>query len=139
MEKRWEIKEQPNNEVVKDLRESLNISEVLAILLAQRGITNFAQAKSYFNPSLDELHDPFLMKGMSDAVSRIKNAIDDEENILIFGDYDVDGTTAVTLFYEFLTSIYSKVFFYIPDRNNEGYGISQQSIDFAIQQHGYNV
>ena len=133
MEKRWEIKEQPNTEVVKDLRESLNISEVLAILLAQRGITNFAQAKSYFNPSLDELHDPFLMKGMSDAVSRIKNAIDDEENILIFGDYDVDGTTAVTLFYEFLTSIYSKVFFYIPDRNNEGYGISQQSIEFAVQ------
>lgn len=132
MEKTWEIKEQATTEVIKDLRESLNISEVLAILLAQRGITNFSQAKSYFNPSLKELHDPFLMKGMSDAVSRIKNAIDDEENILIFGDYDVDGTTAVTLFYEFLTSIYSKVFFYIPDRNNEGYGISQQSIQFAV-------
>ena len=117
MEKTWEIKQLPSAEIISDLQQSLNISEALAILLAQRGITNFAQAKSYFNPSLDELHDPFLMKGMSDAVSRIKNAIDDEENILIFGDYDVDGTTAVTLFYEFLTSIYSKVFFYIPDRD----------------------
>ena len=132
MEKTWDIKQQPSTEIINDLQQSLNISETLAILLAQRGITDFEQAKSYFNPSLDNLHDPFLMKGMADAVSRIKNAIDDEENILIFGDYDVDGTTAVTLFYEFLTSIYSNVFFYIPDRNNEGYGISQQSIDFAL-------
>ena len=133
MEKTWEIKQLPSAEIISDLQQSLNISEALAILLAQRGIVNFDQAKSFFNPTLDDLHDPFLMKGMADAVSRIKNAIDDEENILIFGDYDVDGTTAVTLFYEFLTSIYSKVFFYIPDRNNEGYGISQQSIDFAIE------
>ncbi len=134
MERKWEIKEQCSAEIIDDLQQSLKISEVLAILLAQRGVESFEQAKNYFNPSLDDLHNPFLMKGMTDAVSRIKNAIDDEENILIFGDYDVDGTTAVTLFYEFLTSIYSKVFFYIPDRNNEGYGISQQSIDFAIQQ-----
>ena len=133
MEKTWEIKQLPSAEIISDLQQSLNISEALAILLAQRGIVNFDQAKSFFNPTLDDLHDPFLMKGMADAVSRIKNAIDDEENILIFGDYDVDGTTAVTLFYEFLTSIYSKVLFYIPDRNNEGYGISQQSIDFAIE------
>lgn len=132
MEKTWDIKQQPSTEIINDLQQSLNISETLAILLAQRGITDFEQAKSYFNPSLDNLHDPFLMKGMADAVSRIKNAIEDNENILIFGDYDVDGTTAVTLFYEFLTSIYSNVFFYIPDRNNEGYGISQQSIDFAL-------
>ena len=132
MEKTWEIKQLPSAEIISDLQQSLNISEALAILLAQRGIVNFDQAKSFFNPTLDDLHDPFLMKGMADAVSRIKNAIDDEENILIFGDYDVDGTTAVTLFYEFLTSIYSNVFFYIPDRNNEGYGISQQSIDFAL-------
>ena len=123
MERKWEIKEQCSAEIIDDLQQSLKISEVLAILLAQRGVESFEQAKNYFNPSLDDLHNPFLMKGMTDAVSRIKNAIDDEENILIFGDYDVDGTTAVTLFYEFLTSIYSKVFFYIPDRNNEGYGI----------------
>lgn len=112
MEKTWDIKQQPSTEIINDLQQSLNISETLAILLAQRGITDFEQAKSYFNPSLDNLHDPFLMKGMADAVSRIKNAIEDNENILIFGDYDVDGTTAVTLFYEFLTSIYSNVFLY---------------------------
>ena len=133
MEKTWEIKQLPSAEIISDLQQSLNISEALAILLAQRGIVNFDQAKSFFNPTLDDLHDPFFFFFLADAVSRIKNAIDDEENILIFGDYDVDGTTAVTLFYEFLTSIYSKVFFYIPDRNNEGYGISQQSIDFAIE------
>ena len=132
MEKIWEIKQQPSNEIISRLQQSLDISEALAILLTQRRIENYDEAKSFFNPSLADLHDPFLMKGMADAVSRIKNAIDDQENILIFGDYDVDGTTAVTLFYEFLTSIYSKVLFYIPDRNNEGYGISQQSIDFAL-------
>ncbi|MEG0696140.1 MAG: DHH family phosphoesterase, partial [Algoriella sp.] len=133
MEKIWEIKQQPSNEIISRLQQSLDISEALAILLTQRGIGNYDQAKSFFNPSLADLHDPFLMKGMADAVSRIKNAIDDQENILIFGDYDVDGTTAVTLFYEFLTSIYSKVSFYIPDRNAEGYGISIQSIDFAAE------
>ena len=132
MEKTWEIRQKPSAEIISDLQQSLNISEALAILLVQRGIESYDEAKSFFNPSLDELHDPFLMKGMADAVSRIKNAIEDEENILIFGDYDVDGTTAVTLFYEFLTTIYSKVFFYIPDRNTEGYGISQQSIEFAL-------
>lgn len=133
MEKKWEIKKQPSTEIVSHLKKELNISEALAILLTQRGINDYDNAKSYFNPSLENLHDPFLMKGMADAVSRLKNAIDDQENILIFGDYDVDGTTAVTLFYEFLTSIYSKVFFYIPDRNNEGYGISKESIDFAVE------
>ena len=99
MERKWEIKEQCSAEIIDDLQQSLKISEVLAILLAQRGVESFEQAKNYFNPSLDDLHNPFLMKGMTDAVSRIKNAIDDEENILIFRDYDVDGTTAVTLFY----------------------------------------
>lgn len=133
MEKIWEIKQQPSNEIISRLQQSLDISEALAILLTQRRIENYDEAKSFFNPSLADLHDPFLMKGMADAVSRIKNAIDDQENILIFGDYDVDGTTAVTLFYEFLTSIYSKVSFYIPDRNAEGYGISIQSIDFATE------
>ena len=133
MEKIWEIKQQPSNEIISRLQQSLDISEALAILLTQRRIENYDEAKSFFNPSLADLHDPFLMKGMADAVSRIKNAIDDQENILIFGDYDVDGTTAVTLFYEFLTSIYSKVSFYIPDRNAEGYGISIQSIDFAAE------
>ncbi len=133
MEKKWQIKQQPAAEVVDELRKSINVSEALAILLAQRGITSFELAKLYFNPSLDELHNPFLMKDMDVAVSRLHWAIENNENILIFGDYDVDGTSAVTLFYEFLTSIYSRVFFYIPDRNTEGYGISLQSIDFAVE------
>ena len=135
MEKKWQIKEQPLPEVVEEVRNTLNVSESIAILLAQRGITDFDTAKSFFNPSLEELHDPFKMKDMDVAVSRIKWAIDNEEKILIFGDYDVDGTTAVTLMYEFLSSIYPHVSYYIPDRNNEGYGISYQSIDYAIAQN----
>ncbi|MBF0596918.1 single-stranded-DNA-specific exonuclease RecJ [Faecalibacter rhinopitheci] len=133
MDKIWQIKELPTAQVVEDLRNVLNVSETTAILLAQRGITDFDKAKSFFNPSLDKLHNPFKMKDMDVAVSRIKWAIDNEENILIFGDYDVDGTTAVTLVYEFLSSIYSQVSYYIPDRNNEGYGISYQSIDHAVK------
>ena len=132
MDKKWQIKEQPTTEVVESIRTTLSVSETTAILLAQRGITDFEKAKSFFNPSLKDLHNPFLMKDMDVAVSRIKWAIDNEENILIFGDYDVDGTTAVTLVYEFLSSIYSNVTYYIPDRNNEGYGISYQSIDHAV-------
>jgi len=132
MEKKWQLKKQPTAEVVEKLRSVLNVSETIAILLAQRGINDFDEAKAFFNPSFDELHDPFKMKDMDVAVSRIKWAIDNEEKILIFGDYDVDGTTAVTLMFEFLSSIYSNVTYYIPDRNNEGYGISYQSIDHAI-------
>lgn len=131
MEKKWHIKEQPAAEVVEALRKDINCSEALAILLIQRGLNSIELAKSFFNPSLSELHNPFLMKDMDVAVSRLRWAIENQENILIFGDYDVDGTSAVALFYEFLTSIYSQVFFYIPDRNSEGYGISTQSIDFA--------
>ena len=133
MEKKWQIKSQPATDVVDHLRNALNVSETIAILLAQRGITTYDLAKSFFNPSFNELHDPFKMKDMDVAVSRIKWAIDNEEKILIFGDYDVDGTTAVAMMYEFLSSIYSNVMYYIPDRNNEGYGISYQSIEFAIQ------
>lgn len=132
MDKKWQIKEQPDLSLVEKIREQLNVSETIAILLAQRGITDFDKAKSFFNPSFEALHDPFKMKDMDVAVSRIKWAIDNDENILIFGDYDVDGTTAVALMYEFLSSIYSNVTYYIPDRNNEGYGISYQSIDHAI-------
>lgn len=132
MDKKWQIKQQPTTEVVDSIRTTLSVSETTAILLALRGITDFDKAKSFFNPSLKDLHNPFLMKDMDVAVSRIKWAIDNEENILIFGDYDVDGTTAVTLVYEFLSSIYSNVTYYIPDRNNEGYGISYQSIEHAV-------
>ena len=131
MQKKWVIKEHGNRELVRNLSEVLNIDENLANLLVQRGITTFEEARSFFRPVLNNLHDPFLMKDMDKAVERIEKAIKDKEQILVFGDYDVDGTTAVALIYTFLKNIYDKVHFYIPDRYEEGYGISLKSIDFA--------
>src|SRR5690606_5232869 len=103
----------------------------IAYLLVQRGIETFEQAKAFFRPSLHELHDPFLMKDMNPAVSRIETAIANHENILVYGDYDVDGTSAVALMSSYLLSYYPNVTTYIPDRYNEGYGISFQGIDYA--------
>jgi single-stranded-DNA-specific exonuclease len=111
----------------------LNIDHNLANLLVQRGIKTFEEARSFFRPSLEELHDPFLMKDMDKAVERIEKAIANNEKILVYGDYDVDGTTAVALVYTFLKSIYNPVDFYIPDRYDEGYGVSIKSIDFAFE------
>ena len=133
MNKRWVLKEQGEATVVQHLSEVLNVDHNIANLLAQRGITTFEQARSFFRPSLDELHDPFLMNDMDKAVRRIKKALADNEKILVYGDYDVDGTTAVSLVYTFLKSIYSDVDFYIPDRYDEGYGVSYKSIDFAVE------
>jgi len=107
------------------------IDKTLAKVLVQRGITTFEEAKNYFRPSLEDLHDPFLMKDMDIAVARIDTAIENKENILIYGDYDVDGTTAVSLVYSYLKTFYPNVITYIPDRYAEGYGISYQGIDFA--------
>lgn len=131
MLKRWIIKEKADKEVVDHLSRVLNIDESLANLLAQRGISTFEEARSFFRPDLKQLHDPFLMKDMEKAVERIEKAIAYKEQILVFGDYDVDGTTAVALIYTFLKNIYDKVHFYIPDRYEEGYGVSYKSIDFA--------
>ncbi|MBE9481954.1 MAG: single-stranded-DNA-specific exonuclease RecJ [Bacteroidetes bacterium] len=131
MEKRWHIKKQGDAESVKLLAEKLNINNHLANLLVQRGITDFEGAKNFFRPQLSDIHDPFLMKDMDKAVQRIKDAIKNNEKILVYGDYDVDGTTAVALVYLYLKNIYSNVDFYIPDRDTEGYGISIQGIDFA--------
>jgi len=131
MEKKWIIKEQGDKEVVAHLSEVLNIDVSLANLLAQRGISTFEEAKTFFRPELQNLHDPFLMKDMDKAVERIEKAIASKEQILVFGDYDVDGTSAVALIYTFLKNLYDKVHFYIPDRYEEGYGISVKSIDFA--------
>lgn len=131
MEKRWKIKAQGDAETVKKLSGELNISEMLANLLVQREIKTFDEAKKFFRPSMNDLHDPFLMKDMDKAVSRIQQAIRNKENILVYGDYDVDGTTAVALMYTFLSSFYDNVSFYIPDRYKEGYGISYTGIDFA--------
>ena len=128
---RWTLKPKPEQEKVKQLSQELKIDEVIAALLVQRGIETYDQAKKFFRPSLNDLHDPFLMKDMDKAVQRIEKAISEEENILIFGDYDVDGTTAVSLVSSYLLSFYPNVATYIPDRYEEGYGVSYQGIDFA--------
>ncbi len=131
MEKRWVLKEQGETGAVESLAQALNVNNELANLLVQRGINSFEEAKNFFRPQLQDLHDPFLMKDMDLAVERIEQAIEKNEKILIYGDYDVDGTTAVSLVYTYLNSFYSNIDFYIPDRYAEGYGISYQAIDFA--------
>lgn len=128
---RWTLKPKPNLETVQYLQQALQVNEPVAALLAQRGIETYEQAKDFFRPSLSHLHDPFLMKDMQKAVERIEKAIVNNENILVYGDYDVDGTTAVSLMSSYLKSEYPNVATYIPDRYGEGYGVSFQSIDFA--------
>ncbi|MBK7131747.1 MAG: single-stranded-DNA-specific exonuclease RecJ [Bacteroidales bacterium] len=133
MEKRWVVKERGETAVVKQLAGALGVSDSLANLMVQRSITSADEAKAFFNPSLDYLHDPFQMKDMNIAVDRISTAIKKNERILVYGDYDVDGTTAVALMYSFLKDQYSNVEYYIPDRYKEGYGVSFQGLDFAYQ------
>ncbi|MDI1304058.1 MAG: single-stranded-DNA-specific exonuclease RecJ [bacterium] len=128
---RWTIKSKPSEDTVKHLAQALNVEDFVATLLVQRGIETFEDAKRFFRPSLDDLHDPYLMKDMEKAVERIENAIENQENILVFGDYDVDGTTAVSLVSSYLRTYYPNVATYIPDRYDEGYGISFKGIDFA--------
>ncbi|RLD43717.1 MAG: single-stranded-DNA-specific exonuclease RecJ, partial [Bacteroidetes bacterium] len=134
MDMRWVQKKHDDNEIVNSLSEALNINGHLAKLLMQRGVKTFDEAKSYFRPSLEDLHDPFLMKDMDKAVDRIITAVKKGEKIMIYGDYDVDGTTAVSLVYSFFRTFYKKVEFYIPDRYSEGYGISYKAIDFACSE-----
>ncbi len=131
MEKRWVVKEKGETAVVKQLASALNVSDSLANLMVQRNITSAMEAKAFFSPSLEYLHDPFLMKDMNIAVDRISTAIKKNEKILVYGDYDVDGTTAVALMYSFLKEQYSNVEYYIPDRYREGYGVSFEGLDFA--------
>ena len=135
---RWTLKTAPNLSLVDELSEVLSIDKVLSSLLIQRGIHTFEQAKKFFRPSLDDLHDPFLLKDMDIAVSRIEKAIANNENILIYGDYDVDGTTAVSLVSSYLKTITNHIATYIPDRYDEGYGISTQGIDFAAD-HNFSL
>jgi single-stranded-DNA-specific exonuclease len=133
MDKRWVLKPQGDSDLVRHLSKVLNINEKLANLLAQRGVTSFESAKAYFRPQLEHLHDPFLMLDMHKAVARIDQALAKKEKILVYGDYDVDGTTAVSLVYTFLKKIHPKVGFYVPDRYSEGYGISDKGVDFAAE------
>lgn len=128
---RWKVKSKPDPQKVTELANALNVEDYVATLLVQRGIETFDAAKDFFRPSLDHLHDPYLMKDMDKAVSRIELAIVKQEKILVFGDYDVDGTTAVSLVSSYLKSYYSDVATYIPDRYDEGYGISFKGIDYA--------
>lgn len=131
---RWYLKQDPDEKIVAHLQEVLGVDPIVGRLLAQRGIETFEAAKKFFRPSLEDLHDPFLMADMTEAVHRILNAIKNRESILVFGDYDVDGTTSVALMYSYLKSLGAQVDTYIPDRYNEGYGISYQGIDYAITQ-----
>jgi len=133
MERRWILKERGEIAVVKALATALGVSESLATLMVQRSITTPEEANTFFNPSLEYLHDPFMMKDMNIAVDRLSTAIKKNEKVLVYGDYDVDGTTAVALVYSFLKEQYSNVEYYIPDRYKEGYGVSIQGIDFAVE------
>jgi len=132
---RWNLKEDPDKEIVTHLQNVLGVDNVIAKLLAQRDIKNYEEAKSFFRPSLSDLHDPYLMKDMDKAVMRIEEALNKKESILVFGDYDVDGTTSVALMYSYLKSFDINIETYIPDRYNEGYGVSYQGIDYAKQKN----
>jgi len=134
MEKRWVFKDVPEAEKIKELSSAINVNPVLTAILLQRNHRNFQEAKQFFRPSLENLCDPFLMKDMNIAVDRINRSIERGERILIYGDYDVDGTTAVALFFGFLTKFYTNCDFYLPDRYKEGYGISSQAIQWAIEE-----
>lgn len=133
MQKRWSVRAKPIMADVIKLATELNIDPVLSTLLLQRGITDFEEARTFFRPELDHLHDPFLMKDMDKAIARIEAAFEEGERVLIYGDYDVDGTTSVALVYGFFKKIYPNLEYYIPDRYKEGYGISTKGIDYAAE------
>ncbi|WP_034260014.1 single-stranded-DNA-specific exonuclease RecJ [Altibacter lentus] len=128
---RWTLQPKPPTQKVEQLANALGVEKPIASLLLQRGIETYDDAKKFFRPSLENLHDPYLMTDMEKAVSRIEMAVENKENILIYGDYDVDGTTSVALLSSYLLSYYPNVATYIPDRYDEGYGVSYQGIDFA--------
>ena len=134
MKKRWIYKEIPNRETIQGLAKSIQVVGALATLLIQRGIQDFDSAKDFFRPDLERLHDPFLMMDMAQTMDILDHYIGSDKKILIYGDYDVDGTTAVSLLYSFLKEFHQKLDYYLPDRHREGYGVSQQAIDWADEQ-----
>jgi single-stranded-DNA-specific exonuclease len=131
MEKNWTPQKTTNDSISAQLSSELNVDPIIIHLLAQRGVGTYEEAHQFFRPNLNNLHDPFLMADMHTAVNRLSGALHHQENILIYGDYDVDGTTAVSLVYSFLKKIGGSCFFYIPDRYTEGYGFSFKGVDFA--------
>ena len=128
---RWRMRPLPKASVVEELRREINVRPFIAQLLAQRGIKSFDEAQTFFTPNLDQLHDPFLMAGLSNSVDRILEAIENQERVLIYGDYDVDGTSSVALMYRFLSRFSENLECYIPDRYSEGYGVSMTGMQFA--------
>ena len=128
---RWTLKPKPEQHKINHLQNVLQVDGHIASLLIQRGIETFTDAKRFFRPNLGDLHNPYLMKDMDKAVARVEQALANQENILIYGDYDVDGTTAVSLLFTYLKTRHTQVYYYIPDRYNEGYGVSIAGIDFA--------
>jgi single-stranded-DNA-specific exonuclease len=139
MEKRWQINEKSSLDEIQKLSSDLNnLDPTLTNILLQRKIDNYEKAKTFFRPSLDEIHDPFLMKDMDSAVERLQKAIQNKEKILIYGDYDVDGTTSVALVYSYLKNFYKELEYYIPDRYGEGYGVSFKGIDYAVE-NGFSL
>ena len=138
IEKIWKLREVADRENVSRLSSELGVDPVLAELLVQRGVHTFEQARSFFRPNLDNLHDPFLMTDMDKAVERVHQAVSAGEKILVYGDYDVDGTTAVSLVYSFLRRLTRQLAFYIPERYDEGYGVSYKGIDWAAE-NGFSL
>jgi len=133
MESKWVFKPDGDTEIVEKLSKEINVSKAIANMLINRNIETYDEAKAFFRPQLSHLHDPYLMKDMDKAISRLNKAIENNEKILVYGDYDVDGTTSVALVYSFLKKIHPNIDFYIPDRYSEGYGISFKGIDFAVE------
>lgn len=130
-ERTWIIRKDCDLEVIKSLSEALGVDEIIATLLVERGVKTFEEAKRFFRPGLNQLHDPFLMKGMDKAIDRINQAVSQRERIMVYGDYDVDGTSAVALVFSYFHQFHNNIDFYIPDRDTEGYGISFMGIDYA--------
>lgn len=131
MQKKWLVKTPINRTTVEEFRSELKIDRIVSEILLQRGITSYEEAEHFFTPKLEDLHSPFLMKDLKAAVERINKAIQNNERILFFGDYDVDGTTAVSLMISFFRNHYTNIDYYIPDRYKEGYGVSKAGIDYA--------
>ena len=138
VEKIWKLRETSSPQVVRRLSSELGVDPVLAELLVQRGVNTFEEARSFFRPDMNNLYDPFLMKDMDKAVERVRRAVVSGEKILVYGDYDVDGTTAVSLVYSFLSRLTNAVDFYIPERYDEGYGVSYRGIDWA-HENGFSL
>ena len=139
VQKKWVYPSEVNEGVVVQLSKAINVNQFLSRLLVQRGIHEYEQSKQFFRPTLDQLHDPFLMKDMDKAVERLNDALFKKEKVLIYGDYDVDGTTSVALLYQFLRDHnHDTVSYYVPDRYDEGYGISQRGIEWAVE-HGFSL